>query len=166
MKSIGQLEEMLTLELCDSLNKINPNTKLDYYNEVFGDTSVILARLFDLRLQERVSEWGAMRWIDDSLLTKVVLSDKRLSIWGIIIWGKEGTTSQWTDPFYFEASLDQASCQMPDYSLMVGDLDLTSITYEDFNNSRGVWDQDYYSNVKWNPCERNWKYKMEIKRTD
>ena len=40
--------------------------------------------------------------MDDSLLREFELKANTVIISGVMIWGIDGTTEQWTDPFHFE----------------------------------------------------------------
>lgn len=125
---------------------MNPN--LTYYNEIFGDSSFLLAGLL-ASLLKHTGDWESERWIDDSLFMKVELNQNRLLIWGVIIWGVEGTTDQWTDPFYFEIELGENKHCFNEYTFYFSDLEKPEISYEEFC-AHG----DY-----WKPFDEiNWKY--------
>ena len=155
MKSIIEIEIMLESEINNHLDKLKNHLNLDYFNELFGDTSFILAGLLEKLIKAKNCCWNE-KWIDDSLLKKIKLDNKKISIWGIMIWGKVDTNEQWTDPFYFETFLSD----FKQYFFLFGDLNQTEIIYDNFNKNRDVWDKCYYSDDNWHPSERNWKYKI------
>jgi hypothetical protein len=148
MKSIEEIQVMLVNELWSCLDKIKPmKSGVDYYNEILGDTSFLLAGLLGALLKLR-EDWDSKKWLDDSLLTDVKLDKNRLSIWGVIIWGIENTTEQWTDPFYFGIELGNSESDFNEYTFLLGDLNKPEISYEEFGMNRNYWKQ----------TERDWKY--------
>lgn len=150
MKSIVEIENMLIVELKECLHSISENVSLDYYNELLGDSSFLLAGLLESQLKKKFVDWNDKKWIDDSLLTKVKINKTKLSIWGIMIWGKEDTTEQWTEPFYFEITFSRNFEKFEQYSFLFGDLNEPAITYEEFSDNRDYWAK--------NSVNRNWKY--------
>ena len=155
MKKIQEIEEMIVSELNTYLERnevIIP--KLNYYNDLLGDTSFLLAGLLESLLKTKANHWNTDSWIDDSLLTEITVSNNILSIKGIIIWGLEDTTSQWTEPFSFTIKLLQNKIISIDYTISFGDLDNPPITYEEFNKNRNYWDN--------NP--KNWNYVFKSDR--
>ena len=155
MKSIEELQQMLFSEINDCLYAVDPAIELDYYNEVMGDVSFLLAGVLELNLKTSCENWDADKWIDDSLLTKVSVDGNKVSIWGVMIWGRMHTTEQWTDPFYFEAILNDISIE---YTFMFGEEQALEVTYGAFNQDRNMWDRGFYSNRDWKPSERNWEF--------
>lgn len=155
MKTIEEIQEMLVLEIwnCwDAIKSLNSNPY--YYNEMLGDTSFLLSGLLDslLKLED---DWDFKRWIDDSLLMKVELSPNKISIWGVMIWGVENATDQWTDPFYFEIELGQTVPDFKDYTFLFWDLNKSGISYEIFKDNRNYW----------RPSDgRDWKYVINRKK--
>ena len=158
MKSVKKIQETLIHELCGALDNVVFDVSLDYYNEPMGDTSFILAGYLQLLLREKFSDWSNEKWIDDSLLTKVELVGNKLSIWGVMIWGVENQTCQWTDPFYFEIVLNECCTSFIELKILFGDIDRLELRYSEFCLDRAFWDKNYYSSSSWNPYERNWKY--------
>ena len=145
---------MLIDELWNCLDKVKSiKSKLDYYNEVLGDTSFLLAGLLGALLRLR-DDWDMRRWIDDSLLIGVRLNQNSLSIWGVMIWGMENTTKQWTDSFYFEVELDDTKSSFNEYTFLFGDLNKPETSYEEFRTD---------CNFEM-PPEKNWKYEIKQKR--
>ena len=155
-KSIREIEVMLASELWECLSRISSmKPKLGYYNETLGDTSFLLAGLLDSILKIK-DDWDSKKWLDDSLLMKVKLNHNKLSLWGVIIWGKENVTDQWTDPFYFEIKLGQTKPEFNEYTFLFADLDKPEISYENFSENRNYW----------NPSDdRNWKYVINQKNS-
>ena len=158
MKSIKEIETLLKSELNQHLDKIKSNSILDCFNDKLEDTSFILAGLLNMLLKNNNPNWKE-KWIDDSLITKVKFDNDKISIWGIMIWGKDDTTEQWTEPFYFETF----SSNFKQYFFLFGDLDCPEIRYEEFNQNRNFWDLCFYSNDQWIPFERKWKYQITSK---
>lgn len=157
MKSLAELQDLLLDEIQNNLNKEVVSENHDYYNEYTGYISVLLASILEKRLLKD-TDWNSNRWIDDSLLTKLKLSNGKLSVWGIMIWGIKNSNKQWTDPFYFEIKFKIENEKFNHYTFLFGDLDNHEISYEDFANNRNYWDMDYYKTDDWNPSDRNWKY--------
>ena len=148
MKSVEKIKTMLVNELWSCLDKIESmKPREGYYNEILGDTSFLLTGLLGNLLKIR-DDWDSKKWLDDSLLTGVKLDKNKLSIWGVIIWGVENTTDQWTDPFYFEVDLGNCKTDLNEYTFLFGDLNKSEISYEEFKINRNYWEQP----------ERNWKY--------
>jgi len=161
MKSVEEIQSMLVSELRNRLNSIKSfPLHLNYYNEILGDTSFLLAGLLGALLKNEANNWDHNRWIDDSLLTKVKVDGNVLSIWGVIIWGIENVSEQWTEPFYFQITLNKKAFSK--YIFMFGDLHTHSIPYEEFKQNRDYWDKEFFMNSNWNPSERNWKYIIPI----
>ncbi|RNA62005.1 hypothetical protein D1631_08680 [Chryseobacterium nematophagum] len=157
MKSLEELQDLLLDEIQNNLNKKVVSESHDYYNEYTGYISVLLASILEKRLLKD-TDWNSNRWIDDSLLTKLKLSNSKLSIWGIMIWGVKNLNKQWTDPFYFEIEFKIENEKFDNYTFLFGDLINHEISYEAFANNRNYWDVDYYTTSDWSPVERNWKY--------
>ena len=149
MKSLKKILVMLVCELVKHLNKIKSiNQKLIYYNEILGDTSFLLAGLLESLLRKKYSEWDGRKWIDDSLITNVLIQNNKLKIDGIMIWGKKNTNEQWTDLFSFEMELLKDETNFKEFTFSFCDLDNPEITYEEFRDNR-----DY-----WASTNRNWKH--------
>ncbi|AZA76486.1 hypothetical protein EG347_02580 [Chryseobacterium sp. G0186] len=155
MKSLPELEDLLLNEIQNNLNKERISENHYYYNEYTGYISVLLASILEKKLLND-TDWSSNRWIDDSLLTKLKLSDEKLSIWGAMIWGVKNSTEQWTEPFYFEFKFRNE--KINNYTFLFSDLNHDEITYEEFSNNRSCWDRDYYRTDEWSPSEREWKY--------
>ena len=155
MKSTEEIQEMLISELQHYSDIINNEVELAFYNEALGDTSFLLSGLlYALLKKEKYHDW-LDRWIDDTLLMTVKMhDDNKLSIGGVLIWGKLKTTEQWTDPFYFEASLNLTNDSLEQYFFLFGDLEQPEVTYDDFNPHRDFWNK--------NLTDRNWKYTIRI----
>lgn len=166
MKSRDEIQEMLVAELCINATTVSSNHPLDYYNDKFGDSSFLLAALLQQLLAEKFDDWDVHKWIDDSLLTKVNFADGKMSIWGVVIWGIEDVTEQWTDPFYFEIQLTQDFSDYEQYTFLFADLNNPEITYEYFKENRDYWDRGYNLNDKWNLANREWRYIIHIKNKD
>lgn len=164
MKSIEEIEEMLVDEINNKIGLLNSNIELDNYNELMGDVSFLLSGVLELKLKECFSDWLPEKWLDDSLLSRVIHNGKKISIWGIMIWGKEDTTEEWTDPFYFEMILNENSCDFLEYTFLFSEEFDTEVTYEEFNQNRNMWDRNFYLNETWNPSDRDWKYIINTKK--
>lgn len=134
MKSEEEIQTMLVSELQNNLNRIKSiNKSLEYYNEILGDTSYLLAGLLEALLKNKFKDWNFRKWMDDSLITKISMNEDKLSIWGVMIWGLEGVTEQWTEPFYFEIELKQNGFNK--YIFLFSDLDNPEISYEDYRQN-------------------------------
>ncbi len=157
MKSLEEIQGSLIEEIKSSIVNIPINSKLDYYNELLGDVSFLLAGYLHVQLKQNYKDWDSSKWIDDSLITKVNIDSGQYSFWGVMIWGVENTTEQWTDPFYFTVLFEDKD-YIPKCTLLFGDSNCAEITYEEFNSDRNYWDEDYYSSPDWHPYERDWKY--------
>ena len=118
--------------------------------------SFLLAGVLELNLKADCENWDTDKWIDDSLLTKVTVDKNKVSIWGVMIWGRLDTTEQWTDPFYFEIVLNEIG--FIEYTFLYGEEQSIEVTYEAFNQNRNLWDRGFYSSKDWDPSERNWEY--------
>ena len=154
MKSVKEIQVMLVSELWNCLSRIKSmKSTLGYYNENMGDTSFLLAGLLGSQLKLK-DDWDAKKWIDDSLLMKINLNQNKLSILGVVIWGVEDVTDQWTDPFYFEIELEQTKPDFKEYTFLFSDLNKPEISYEEFRNNPNYWEPFN---------EREWKYVIKQK---
>lgn len=125
-----------------------------YFNEFLGDTSFLLATLLQRQLENSAPDWDSKRWVDDSLIEKCVTKNgNRIGIGGVIIWGLENSTKQWTDPFYFESEFTEDKTDFSWYTFLFCDLDSEGISYEEINLNRSYW------NFK----KRNWRYILNSK---
>jgi hypothetical protein len=157
MKSAEEIQTILVSELQNSVDKIKAiNRSFDYYNEILGATPYLLAGLLGILLKNKFKDWDSRKWMDDSLITKVRMNENKISIWGVMIWGLEDITEQWTEPFYFEIELDKNGFNK--YIFLFSDLENPEITYEDFRQNRNYWGNEYFKNNNWDPSEKNWKY--------
>jgi hypothetical protein len=157
MKSSKELQAMLASEICTNLLALKEAKNLDCYNEITGDSSFLLSGILEREL-EADTKWSPSNWIDDSLLHKVSLENSKIKMWGVMIWGKEGTTKQWTEPFYCEFSLGCKPDELQELVILFGDEMVEEMIYEEFAENRTFWDKDFYSDTNWKPSERNWKY--------
>lgn len=154
MKTIKEIFIMLVDELTSHIDKIKSITRTPlYFNEILGDTSFLLAGLLGALLKKNFDEWDDRKWFDDCFITKVLLQNDKLKFYGVMIWGKNDTTEQWTEPFIFELELPNEEVNYRDFNFLFGDLDNSEITYEDFRDNR-----DYWANNN-----RNWKYIIKSK---
>lgn len=161
MKTLEALQTALIHELkhfCININAINE----DYYNEYLGDTSILMTSILEEKLLD-TDNWEIGKWLDDCLLTKAKCQENKIFIWGVIIWGRLDTTKQWTDPLYFEIQLNDKWDDFIEMTFLLGEVDSPEIAYEEFNENRGMWDRNFYSNKNWNPVERNWNYVINLK---
>lgn len=144
---------MLVDELLECFEKIKSlKPGMSYYNKYLGDTSFLLAGLLGSLLKLK-KDWNPKKWIDDSLLTGVKLDENKLSIFGVIIWGMENTTEQWTEPFYFEIEFENTESDFKEYTFYFGDLNNPELSYEEFRMNRNYWEQN----------DRDWKYILNKK---
>lgn len=162
MKSSKELQSMLASEIYNNISLIKKGEELVCYNEVTGDSSFLLSGILERELENDIN-WNSNNWIDDSLLHKVSFQDCKVQIWGVMIWGKEGTTKQWTEPFYSEFSIDFNYLELKELVILFGDEKVNEITYEEFSTNRTFWDKDFYSDTFWKPSERTWKYIVHTK---
>src|SRR5262245_27791496 len=103
MKSIQEIQAMVESSIMKDLNKDEPIEMVGGYYNAALDASYLLAGLLELLLKERVADWDSnTRWIDDSLIEEVDKRENKFGISGVMIWGRNDTSEQWTDPFYFE----------------------------------------------------------------
>ena len=147
MKSSNELQSMLLSEICNNISAIVKEGELECYNEILGDTTFLLSGILEIKPD------GI-----DSLIHKVKIEGYKVRLWGVMIWGKTGTTKQLTDPFYSEFLIDCEDKTLQKLTILFGDEMLEEVTYEVFTGNRAYWDRDYYSINQWDPSERNWKY--------
>lgn len=107
-------------------------------------------------------EWGGAKWIDDTLIHKLRIIGNNVHIWGAVIWGKGGTTEQWTDPVYTQIQLDVSAMRISDMQIWFADAEYAEISYSRFTNKRTYWDAEFYSTNDWDPKERNWLYNVKV----
>lgn len=149
MKSIEEIQTILVFDLLEYSNSIKSiKPKGDYYNESLGSVSFLLAGLLGSLFKKNVTDWDSNKWIDDSLLKNVKAENNILSIAGVMIWGKENTTKQWTDPFHFEIELMEKQKDFKKLTFLFCDSDKPAISYEDFKFNR----------YHWHKTNRNWRY--------
>jgi len=152
MKPSKEILVALVDELTKHLEVIKAfKSKPLYYNEILGDTSFLLAGLLGSLLKKKYTEWNRKKWIDDSLITNVLVQKNKLVIEGVIIWGIENTTEQWTDPFLFEVELSKGKIVLKRFIFLFCDLVEPEISYEKFKVTRDYWQKK---------SERNWKYEI------
>ena len=148
MKELIRSSKLLSTELDKYINK-SGFIKSGYYNDFLGDTSFLFAGWLDIVLKTKVKDWDSNRWLDDCLIDVFSVIDNTITLEGILIWGVENTTKQWTAPFHFSVVLIHQKINFKDFSLFICDLHKPAISYEKFNMNR-----DYWINTK------NWKYKI------
>lgn len=142
---------MLVDELYKHFDEIKSNNQgLTYYNELLGDTSFLLAGLLGSLLKQKYGDWHSKRWIDDSLITKVVEYNNEINIEGIMIWGKENTTEQWTSPFSFKINLAKNQPGFKKFTFLFCHAEDPEISYEEFKVNGDVWNKG-----------RKWKYVID-----
>ncbi|MEO0683705.1 MAG: hypothetical protein AAFY76_01315 [Cyanobacteria bacterium J06649_11] len=76
MKSIEEIRAMLITEICNNIDNINANTHREYYNELMGDTSFLIAGYLQQELEINFQDWNSKKWVDDSLLARVIQHKK------------------------------------------------------------------------------------------
>lgn len=147
MKSLTELEHLLYLEITHHIEKVKLSERVDY-NNLMGDTSILLTLILEKYLLKG-EDWDRNKWLDDCLITDVKISNNfKVSIWGIVIFGKNDTTEQWTSPLYFEVDFPYDK----NFKFLLGDKEQSDITYEEFQNNREFWLDE----------NRNWKYKLNL----
>jgi hypothetical protein len=152
LKSKKEILEILVPELISGVDKLSSiGTKPDYYNELFGSTSFLLAGLLESLLKEQVDDWEETKWIDDSLLSGAYFENSTFTLDGVMIWGREDTTEQWTDPFCFKIELLIDKVGYKKYVFLFGQLGAHEVTYEEFRDNRSYWDS----------VEKDWKYVIQ-----
>lgn len=139
MKSIIEIEEMLSIELSNRLKGERSIIEFsNYYNKSLGDTSFILAGLLEAHLQRKYCEWFINgKWIDDTLIETFEHNGNEIDMSGIVIWGISGQTEQWTDPF--KIILQFIDDVIANYNILFGDLFRESLNYTDFKHNRNYW---------------------------
>jgi hypothetical protein len=148
MKSLEELQNLLLLEVTQNIKNIKFADHIDYYNEIMGDTSILLTSILEEHLLE-CKNWDKNKWLDDCLLTNVrLLQNDSFSINGIMIWGRNDTLEEWTEPFYFAM---QTSNTRHRYEFLFGDIDNPAISYEEFSMDRNYWKYKI----------EHWKYKFK-----
>ena len=159
MKSLNELEILLIDELNSANSNFDNCEKHDYYlNGVLGKSSIYLTSILHELLFAN-QRWNRKKWLDDSLITKFHFDEKRCSIWGVVISGKNSTTKQWTDPFYYEFKIEG---NLTEYTFLFADCEDEELDYMEYKNNRGYWDSDFYSDLNWTPSERNWDYIFHV----
>jgi hypothetical protein len=154
MKSINEITSMLSSEIEGHIDNIKSgNQNLVNYNEILGDTSFLLAGLLESLLEQYFNNWDQQKWIDDSLITSVLMQKRQLTIKGIMIWGREDTTNQWTDLFSFEVELPNDKIGLEKFIFRYCDVEIYEVPYEQFrknrdcfNGSCNKWQYEIYSN--------------------
>ena len=164
MRTLSELEQMLVNELVEYSRRKPTAITSQYYNEVMGDTSVLLTSILEEHLLGN-EEWDSKKWLDDCLLSKVKIEDNKCHIWGVVIYGKENTLKQWTAPIYFEISFFNCSGYM-EYLFLFDSENEPELLYEDFAANREFWDSDFYTDEHWNPSERSWKFIIHYKKLE
>ena len=148
MKSPQEIYKMLLNEIIENEHSIlSADRNSIYFNQQAGDTSFLLAGLLDSLLKRDFEDWDKDRWIDDSLLMRIEIENKIAVIDGVMIWGIENSTGQWTDPFHFEMNF-ASNLSHHSVTFLFADLDNPELTYEEFSHDR----------QHWNPRDRNWRF--------
>lgn len=159
VKSIKEIETMLTSDLCVNADKVDCSDDGQlYYSILMGDVSFVLAGLLHQHLKAPRFDWCKKKWIDDCLLLKCARNKNGIDIFGSAIWGREGVNSQWVELFFFNAELDCDRKVLLDYVIMFGDASRAELKYEDFLQHRECWSADYYSDSDWDPYSKEWRY--------
>ena len=164
MVTTNELEQMIVEVLNQSLDRIHLMPPSQYYNKYFGDLSVYIITLLEIQLTSKYPELDKNKYLDDALLTKVIFQGKKVMIWGIVIWGMANTTTQWTDPIYFEINLMPGFKDFTELTILFVDLNSSELVYEQFEANSNYWDKDFFTTDDWLPGERNWKYIINRKK--
>ncbi len=166
MRTIAELEELLFEELRSTKQNIKElNYPPLYYNETSGKSSLYFTSLLYENLVGN-SDWDKRKWLDDSLLTKIVFEENRYRVWAVVISGREGTTKQWTDPAYFEIIPSTNFSGFSEYTYLFADKYVESLDYKEYSRNRAYWDKGFYSNENWDPSERDWDLITHIHKSD
>lgn len=135
------------------------NQKGLYFNECLDDISHLIAGILHIELSEK-KMWSSNKWIDDCLMTNVILDYKKTTIKGVMIWGIDDydTMQQWTDPFCFELFYNEET-KMFNYLFALGNQHKEELDYDAFASNRIYWN-DFLSNIntECNFDENTWKY--------
>ena len=119
-----------------SARQLQESSSEESLNDSLGDTSFLLAAYLEQELRAHDTSWHTSgKWMDDSLFRKVTVEEDRISIYGVMIWGKGGTTEQWTEPFYFEAFFDQIIAKYTHFNLFFGDINHPAKPYERYSET-------------------------------
>lgn len=153
MKSIKEIALMLGEVLADHLKNVKTDkSNSGYFNELLGDTSFLLAGLLYSVLKSKYRDWREDKWIDDSLLTDVRVKESGVTIEGIMIIGRQGTSQQWVAPFVFTINLvEGVEIDTNSFSFLFGTADDRHVSYEDFIGRSEVFDLS---------SNKDWKYKI------
>ncbi len=149
MRQLTNIQDALIKVLykhLDNIRSITEKGRERYYNDLLGNTSAILAALLDILLNQE-DDHDSTVWFDDSLLTSVKLAQNTVSISGIMIFGRTGTTEQWTGPFLFKIEL-KGDDDFSEYVFFFDDLRKREISYEKFRMNTNYWDD----------TEIDWRY--------
>jgi hypothetical protein len=149
MKSKSEIIALLAEALNESLDKIHVIPEKGYYNELLGPASFLLSGLLQPFVEE-FEDWEPGKWIDDSLISNAYIKDGKLTLEGVMIWGRENTTEQWVDPFSFKTELHEGKVTLAGFSFMFCDMITQELAYEEFTENR-----DY-----WKGRKIKWKYKV------
>lgn len=162
MKSANDILNAVRDELSAHLDRgLWAGNGLHLYNKALGDTSFLLAGLLDALLKERVPEWDSdVKWLDDCLITALTIDGKKILLYGVMIWGKQGTTSQWIDPFTFELEpLFDADASIS-YRFRFCDSERPTLTYEEYKKeSASVAD---WESIGWKYIVESGKFGLTI----
>lgn len=154
MKSLEEIEEMLKNELNQYMPIIKGITRpVTYFNQFIGNTSFLLVGLLEAHLRVCHDQWTPAKWMDDSLITDVKITDEILSIEGIAIWGIENDIDQWTEPLLFTVLLRNFTVDITNYSFLFGDTAEEEVSYGDFRFNRDIWTRS----------DRDWRYIVNVK---
>lgn len=143
MKTIVELEEMLKKEISTNIFSTPLSVNYVYLNKFLGDSSFIIARVMELYLKDNEYFKNNKIWFDDTLIIRIEKEDQVVSLWGVLIFGIEDITEQFTNPFRFNINLLSTTC-----TFSYGDASQKAISYEDFLSNRSAW----------NPSKRNWEF--------
>lgn len=158
MLPIKEIITKLNYEIDEHIEQIKSADKtLIYFNKILGNTSFLLAGLLESLLKVKFNDWDNNSWIDDSLITNIEIKKNNMIIDGVMIWGRDNTTEQWTDPFSFDIELQNNRINFNKFTIRFCDLEKHGISYEKFKNNRKYWDS----------IDINWKYviKSDMKET-
>lgn len=151
LKSEPEILATLIPELISGAKKLlSVNKRPEYYNDLFGDTSLMLTGLLELLLKTRFADWDKNKWFDDSMLSKASFENSILTLAGVIIWGRENTSQRWVDSFSFEIYLHVDKGTYEKYTFVFSDSGGREMTYEEFLEDRSYWDNR----------EKDWEYKI------
>lgn len=156
-----KVKKILIKELVKNYKNQKLIPEKGYFNSTSGNISILLTSILEKNLLS-IEDSDSDKWLDDMLLSRVVIVGLKIKIWGITIWGKSSTTKQWTDPVYIEINLNEDWTKITKMKFLYQDKEVKELDYMHYRKKRGFWDKEYYSDHTWIYKERDWKYKFKL----